>query len=280
MELQREIIPATWSELQDLLFTDSYSSKIDRIRSPYIYRGLTKIDYQLKTSLIRLNGPFENLEFHLLRNFKKYSFRPDINNKSDWEWLALAQHHGLPTRLLDWTYSPYVALHFATAEIDQHDKDGVIWALNYENLRKYLPKKLQNELHEVGSNSFTTGMLHHLYKDISELSKEESDFVVAFEPPSLDYRIVNQYAIFTFMSHSKAILDDWLLDKPDLYFRIRIPASMKWEIRDKLDQVNINERVLFPGMDGLSKWLTRHYSPNKSAHINNKKDSQNLLLNH
>ena len=267
MELQKEIIPANWSELQDLLFTDSYNPEINRIRSPYIYRGLSRFDYQLKTSLIRLKGPYQDLEFHLLRNFKKYSSRPDINNKSDWEWLALAQHHGLPTRLLDWTYSPYVALHFATDDIDKFHHDGVIWALNYESLKKYLPKKLQDKVDEIGSNSFTTAMLRELYQNITELSKEESDFVVAFEPPSLDYRIVNQYAIFTFMSHSSSILNEWLLDKPELYFRIRIPAKMKWEIRDKLDQVNINERVLFPGMVGLSKWLARHYSPKDTKKV-------------
>ncbi|MFW5706081.1 MAG: FRG domain-containing protein, partial [Bacteroidota bacterium] len=93
------------------------------------------------------------------------------------------------------------------------------------------------------------------------LSMEKSDFIVAFESPSLDSRIVNQYAIFTFMAHARSLLDKWLLDKPSLYFRIRIPAGMKWEVRDKLDQLNINERVLFPGFDGLSKWLKRHYAP-------------------
>ncbi|MBF0647163.1 FRG domain-containing protein, partial [Desulfuromonas acetoxidans] len=48
---------------------------------------------------------------------------------------------------------------------------------------------------------------------------------------------------------------------PELWQKIIIPAELKWEIRDKLDQANITERVLFPGLDGLSHWLKRHYSP-------------------
>jgi len=47
----------------------------------------------------------------------------------------------------------------------------------------------------------------------------------------------------------------------DFWRKIVIPAELKWEIRDKLDQANITERVLFPGLDGLTKWLSRHYSP-------------------
>jgi hypothetical protein len=63
------------------------------------------------------------------------------------------------------------------------------------------------------------------------------------------------------MSDPSLVLDDWLETHPALARKIIIPASLKWEIRDKLDQANVNERVLFPGLDGLSRWLKRHYSP-------------------
>ena len=89
----------------------------------------------------------------------------------------------------------------------------------------------------------------------------EQPFVTFFEPPSLDDRIVNQYALFSLMSSPSAQLDPWLAEHAELARRIIIPAELKWEIRDKLDQANITERVLFPGLDGLSRWLARYYSP-------------------
>ncbi|MCF8051306.1 MAG: hypothetical protein K9L59_08730 [Desulfobacterales bacterium] len=87
------------------------------------------------------------------------------------------------------------------------------------------------------------------------------DFLLFFEPPSMDDRIVNQFALFSVMSNSAMAVDEWLFRQKGLYKRVILPKALKWEIRDKLDQSNITERVLFPGLDGLSSWLRRHYSP-------------------
>jgi len=89
----------------------------------------------------------------------------------------------------------------------------------------------------------------------------DKEFVVFLEPPSLDERIVNQFALFSLVSNPSRTFDDWLSDHPDIAKKIVIPAGLKWELRDKLDQAGITERVLLPGLDGLSRWLSRYYTP-------------------
>src|SRR5881392_3811210 len=110
-------------------------------------------------------------------------------------------------------------------------------------------------------------MLNRVAGTLAEYDRLSPDeFALFFEPPSLDDRIVNQFALFSMMSSPSARLDDWLLrQRPDLVRRIIIPAKLKWEVRDKLDQANITERVLFPGLDGLGRWLRRHYMPVERA---------------
>jgi hypothetical protein len=252
----------SWADLQELLFADSWDDQIGRFRSRLAFRGLSDVEYSLATTLIRLGGDYAPLERHLMRNFKKYAHRSMVERDSIWHWLSLAQHHGLPTRLLDWTYSPYIALHFATANIEHYDCDGVIWAVNYMLAHHQLPQQLRSKLDDEGANVFTLEMLSESVATLDQLMVLDSEnFAVFVEPPSIDDRIVNQYGMFSLMPDPTCLFDQWLTQHPQLWHKIIIPAELKWEIRDKLDQANITERVLFPGLDGLSVWLKRHYSP-------------------
>jgi hypothetical protein len=252
----------SWTHLQELLYEGSWQGDIGRFRSDFAFRGLQDASSDLSTSLVRLGGDYAVLEHHLLRNFRKYA-HSDIRNETFWDWLALAKHHGLPTRVLDWTHSPFVALHFATATPDACETDGTVWAIDYVRAAEHLPEPLRAILDEEGANSFTTWMVERAARSLGELEElvDGEDFVLFLEPPSLDERIVNQYALFSLMSSPTAQLHEWLEARPELSRRIVIPAELKWEVRDKLDQANVTERVLFPGLDGIAMWLRRHYSP-------------------
>jgi len=257
-----EKVVRTWNELQQELYEDSWNADLGRFRSRCAFRGLSDIGYRLETTLIRLGGKYVELENHLLRNFKKYAHRDVVSGNSFWHWMAVAQHFGLPTRLLDWTYSPFCALHFATSDLERFDTDGVVWAVNYVRAHRLLPESFRLQLEREGANVFTVEMLSESVRTLQELDRlREDPFVLFFEPPSIDDRIANQFAFFSVMSDPECVLDDWIARYPTVARKIIIPAELKWEIRDKLDQANITERVLFPGLDGLSKWLKRHYSP-------------------
>jgi len=262
----QDIRIASWAELQEVLFADAWDGELERYRSRNAYRGMADARQQLVTSLMRLGGPYVDLERHLLRNFRKYAHRSVVERDSLWHWLSVAQHYGLPTRLLDWTYSPYVALHFATADLSTVDCDAAIWAVNYVQVHEQLPEQLTLRLREEGANVFTTEMLSKTIGSFEELAGLQRDpFVLFLEPPSIDDRIVNQFAFFSVASDPALTLDEWLRAHPGGWSRVIIPAELKWEIRDKLDQANITERVLLPGLEGLSRWLTRHYSPKTPA---------------
>jgi hypothetical protein len=243
---------------------NSWREDIQRFRSPYAFRGVSEIHDELETSLAKLGGNFAVMEPHLLRNFRKYAQAASVEHDNIWNWLSLAKHHGLPTRLLDWSYSPFIALHFATSNIDKFDQDGVIWAVDYSAVHRNSPEHLRNELRREGSDVLTVEMLYSVAQTLKEFDElSESNFVVFLEPPSIDERIVNQHALFSLMSSPEARLIEWLGNHPQSCQRIILPAHLKWEVRDKLDQANITERVLFPGLDGLGTWLRRQYSPRK-----------------
>jgi hypothetical protein len=258
-----DITVSSWNELNERLYEGSWKERIGRFRSSLAFRGQSDASDTLLTPLARLGG-LPELEGHLLRNFRKYSRREAVPGDSVWNWLAVAQHHGLPTRLLDWTFSPFVAMHFATENLDEYDVDGVIWCVDYTRTNTLLPSRLTELLAEEGSDVFTAEMLGRAAATLHEFDRlSETGFVAFFEPPSLDDRIVIQFALFSLVSNPRLGLDSWLADHPDAARRIIIPAGLKWEVRDKLDQANITERVLYPGLDGLSRWLRRYYTPRK-----------------
>ncbi|MGK7394913.1 MAG: FRG domain-containing protein [Candidatus Cyclobacteriaceae bacterium M3_2C_046] len=263
----QDIIATSWGHLCEAVYHDSWKPALGRFRTDFAFRGLSDAEYELKNSFLRNCGPNPDLEYHILRNFRKYARTSEpYLTKTPWRSLVLAQHHGLPTRLIDWTYSPFVAMHFATSNTQKFDCDGVIWKIDFVKTNRMAPPQLSQHLYQEKCNVFTVEMLEEALPSLGAFDNMQGGVHnVFFEPPSIDERIVNQYAFFSVMSSPTDSLNDWLKENPSLYRRIIIPSQLKWEVRDKLDQANITERVLFPGLDGLARWLRRHYQPVNSS---------------
>ena len=101
---------------------------------PIWFRGCSKSTYELVPSIFRppLEGANETL---MLRRFMQDAYALlSVPPRDRWEWLFLAQHHGVPTRLLDWTENPLVGLYFASElvaeDADDVESDGAVWLLN------------------------------------------------------------------------------------------------------------------------------------------------------
>ena len=247
-------------ELQNEIFSDTWNKDLMRYRDNRVYRGMGNAKWTMEPALNRACPHNLGLEQHMLRSFRKYGYADLQSVTSFWQTAAMAQQFGLPTRLLDWTYSPLVAAHFATENIDLYGEDGVIWCADVDEINKHLPLALRERLNERQTSIFTMDMLDKIgsnYDVLSIISKEPYAFF--FEPASTVNRIANQFALFSLTTDPAIAITD-LPGLKDCFSRIIIPREIKLEIRDKLDYINISERMIYPGLDGIAKWITRRYA--------------------
>jgi NADP-dependent 3-hydroxy acid dehydrogenase YdfG len=165
-------------------------------------------------------------------------------------------------RVLDLTlFAPFLCARRAARRMLDQGRGGRI--VNVTSVHEHVPL--------TGSCGYTAGK-HGLGGLTKVMALERFDrlaagapFAVFFEPPSLDDRIVNQSAVLSAMASPEASMDDWLDEHAQLWHAWRITPGAREEIRARLDQANITERVLFPSLDGLAAGLRRYYSPTESA---------------
>lgn len=180
------------------------------------YKLIPKVgrNWKLDVNLLKI------IENTILEAFKRSAIRHlklIPNNK--WEWLALGQHYGLPTRLLDWTNNPLVALYFACHS--NPNRNGAIYF------------------------SFITNLLDET-KDTNPFDITE-DWV--WKPSYLTERFAAQSGLFTVSTNP---LQEFT---KDVYFKLLVKASKKKEILMDLNRYGIHSGSLFPGLEGVSKYI-------------------------
>ena len=251
--------------LYKLLNEQEYRTDLKRNRNLFVYRGQPDASFELTTSLERNCGrKKKDLEPCMLRNFTKYAVleEPSIEN-SVWRQMIFGQHHGLPTRLLDWSFSPLIALHFSVTENDMKDMekhDCAVWRTDIHELHDLLPEKYRAISRKYNTTVFSVDMLAEACDSLAMYDEDMKDSsMVMIEPPSVDVRIVNQYSFFSVIPSDMTDIESFLNEHTEKTVRYIIGKEIRWQIRDMLDHQNVSERIVYPGLDGLSRWLGRHY---------------------
>ena len=222
----------------------------------WIFRGHSSSEWKLECSLWRVlkelpvpESSYVVREKDVLRTFKSCAHHYLSHLPSDdetLEWWSLMQHYGAPTRLLDWTYSPYTAAFFALETAVA--RDSCVYGLYIANVQKHNKK---NGITELNYDYLAKG--------------EHAPFVGLFSSQLRNQRLISQQGVFTVQGVIDRTLDDILRDYPARPEKDKGKGLVKFVFRGDterfgdyvsfLHRMNISNASLFPGIEGLSKSL-------------------------
>ncbi|MBO8157842.1 MAG: FRG domain-containing protein [Bacillaceae bacterium] len=221
--------------------------------------------YKLLPSLLRKNIQgnryYSNeCDTSFLNIFKTRAI-PYINNapRDDWEWLLTAQHYGVPTRLLDWTQSPLVALFFAVDDNPEinDDDDPVVWCLNPNTLNSKSP--FNGEIPNLMERS--ESLLHKWLDEYYALGKflEEVKYPIALVGPRSNDRVNAQKGVFTLFPLNAQPLEE-MNESEEFLYKIIIDNNKKGEVKKQLFELGITYSNIYPELESISKDIVFEYS--------------------
>jgi hypothetical protein len=230
----------TVDDLLDSIF--KARKRIGITNFPAWYRGHSDVQHKLLPSLLRYKTGLRH-ERNLMAIFKTRgaNFLPE-SVQSSWDTLAIMQHHGTPTRLLDWTESVDVALFFA---VSQKCSNPTIWILNPFRLNfASIGKNLVFDRADL--------IFYDYYKEIVEHRCVPHEYPIAIHAPWITPRIVNQKGCFTIHGSDPRPIED----QPGRFIKkVVIPQHLVGDLRKYLRNRQIDDFELFPDLDGLSRSL-------------------------
>jgi hypothetical protein len=140
------------------------------------------------------------------------------------------------------------------------DHDSVVWRIDVDELHDLLPQKYQEVMQRSRSTVFSIKMLQESCQSLQEYDEDMAGrAMLVVEPPSIEQRIINQFSFFAIVPLDIEDVADFLNRHTDKTVKYIIKKELRWRVRDLLDQLNISERIIYPGLDGLSSWLARHF---------------------
>jgi hypothetical protein len=272
-----EIRIESWEDLIKFFNKFKWSSSYGR---DWIFRGQSKHTYSLSPSLERLCR--DNLlsisqqEKLSLSHFKR-RYRGKFKPKNSLEWLSLMQHYGAPTRLLDFTYSWYIALFFAVESLTDKDEDddASLWCINLKELKKGIKNAIKIEWDE----NIKHVKLFKIYEKEAcafiDNQDQGKNVVIPVEPNSLHDRIHIQQGLFLINGSWETTFEDTLFKTLDVkkeecetkniddikktmieevkIFKLIINKDKKKEMITELFRMNISRESLYQGIEGFAQ---------------------------
>lgn len=208
----------------------------------HIFRGMGNLNYLLIPKIGRtpyvskchtdaIVDELQDMEEDIMNDFIKMSIpHMDLRNLSSWDQWTIGQHHGLPTRFLDWTENPLIAAYFATENANSND------------VAIYVVDKTQ-------FNSNTD-------EDLDVFSLSDEDDVVLYSPSYIHPRIIAQKGVFTVHKNPTIPLDKIKINGESCVVdKLIIPNHIIKDFVNDLDWFGINRSFIYPGLDGLAYHL-------------------------
>jgi FRG domain len=270
--IKRKFIKYSDSWMKFLATIESAKSKIGF--EPYeecFYRGHPKSSYTLLPGLYRgidihdkrIPDSLWNIESDLFYEFRSKAKDLHGQSLSDWDILFFMQHHGVRTRLLDWTDSLGMAVYFALQNYTPENADPCIWVLN--------PYKFNEVFH--GTRDIWDPILLNFYRDYYEEGESYQDLMlyenngkifpwdkpVGLYPIRKADRLTTQNGYFTIHGNDSRPIDMIIGNRSNLLIKVPIPKDAIPSALDFLRHAGINHFSLFPDLDGLSRYLNQKY---------------------